>query len=151
MAELTPERLATFMGATLYPLMALTREFLPHMIEQGDGAVLLATGASAVRGLPRFGGAGPALAAQRNYLQSLHAELAATGVYAGGLYIGATIEHSAWHAKVMADAAADTTAGQPGRVRGPVVSPAYLADLLWTMQHVSRPLEVLYPEDVFSR
>jgi short-subunit dehydrogenase len=146
MAELTPERLATFMGATLYPLMALTREFLPHMIEQGHGAVLLATGASAVRGLPRFSGAGPALAAQRNYLQSLHAELAATGVYAGGLYIGATIEHSAWHAKVMADAAAE-----PARARGPVVSPAYLADLLWTMQHVSRPLEVLYPEDVFSR
>jgi hypothetical protein len=35
--------------------------------------------------------------------------------------------------------------------RGPVVSPVYLADLLWTMHNVSRPPEALYPENVFTR
>lgn len=89
-AELTPERLEPFLRVPLYTLVALVREFLPHMIGQHDGAVLLAAGASAVRGLPNFSGPGPALAAQRNYVQSLHAELAAGGVYAGGLYRSAS-------------------------------------------------------------
>lgn len=146
-ADLTPHRLQAFMGYTIYTLIALTREFLPHLIQQRDGAILLATGASAVQGLPNFSGPGPALAAQRNYLQSLHAELAPHGVYAGGLYIGAIIEHSAWHARVEAD----TAASRAARPRGPVVSPAYLADLLWTMHNVSRPPEALYPENVFTR
>jgi short-subunit dehydrogenase len=146
-AELTPQRLEPFLRVPVYTLIALVREFLPHMIRQHDGAVLLAAGASAVQGLPNFSGPGPALAAQRNYVQSLHAELAPDGVYAGGLYIGATIEHSAFHARVEADAAA----GRPAQVRGPLVSPGYLADLLWTMHQVSRPREALYPEDVFSR
>ena len=145
-ADLTPQQLQAFMPFTLYTLVALAGEFLPHMIEQRAGAILLATGASAVQGMPNFSGPGPALAAQRNYLQSLHAELAASGVYAGGLYIGATIEHSAWHATVEADAAA----GRPTRARGPVVSPSHLADLLWTMHNVSRQPEAIYPEDLFN-
>jgi hypothetical protein len=54
------------------------QEFLPAMLERGDGAIVSAQGASAVRGMPHISG-GFALAAQRNYLQSLHAAVADLG------------------------------------------------------------------------
>jgi transposase len=56
------------------------------MMSQGDGALLTAQGASSVRGVPHMSGPGPAQAAQRNYLQSLHAEVSGKGVYVGMLY-----------------------------------------------------------------
>lgn len=96
-AELTPGRAEAFMPLTVYSLVALVQEFLPPMLDQGEGAILTALGASAVRGLPHLSGPGPAQAAQRNYLQSLHAEVAARDVYVGTLCIGAIIEHSAFH------------------------------------------------------
>jgi len=92
-AALTPERAQPLMPLALYSLLALVQEFLPAMLERGDGAILSAQGASAVRGMPHISG-GFALAAQRNYLQSLHAAVAGKGVYVGGLYIGAAIRHT---------------------------------------------------------
>jgi hypothetical protein len=53
---------------------------------QHHGAILLATGASAVHGMPNFSGPGPALAAGRNCLQSLQAEVADNGIYVGRPY-----------------------------------------------------------------
>lgn len=41
-----------------------------------------------------------AQAARRNYLQSLHAEVADKGVYVGMLYVGAVIENSAFHTQI---------------------------------------------------
>jgi short-subunit dehydrogenase len=87
--DLCPERLRELMPLTLYTLLALVKEFLPAMIERGDGAILSAQGAAAVQGLPHMSGWPPVLAAQRNYLQSLAAEVAGQGVYVGMLYIGA--------------------------------------------------------------
>jgi len=46
--------------------------------------------------MPHIAG-GFALAAQRNYLQSLHAAVAGKGVYVGGLYIGAAIRHTPFY------------------------------------------------------
>lgn len=83
------------MPLIFYSLLPLVQEFLPHMLERGDGAILTAQGASTVVGLPNLGGPGPAQAAQRNYLQSRHAEVADRGVYVGMLYVGAVIENSA--------------------------------------------------------
>jgi short-subunit dehydrogenase len=132
-ADLTPVRAEEFMPLAVYSLLALVREFLPRMLEQGDGAILTAQGASAVHGLPNLSGPGPAQAAQRNYLQSLHAEVADKGVYVGMLYIGAIIERSAFH-----------TAGA-GSDWGPTVDPAHLAELLWTMHSAKAEPEARYP------
>jgi short-subunit dehydrogenase len=129
------------MPLALYSLLALVQEFLPHMLEQGDGAILTAQGGSTVHGLPNMSGPGPAQAAQRNYLQSLHAEVAGKGVYVGMLYIGAVIENSAFHAWLQ-DAKA---AGAPTREWGPTVSPAHLADLLWDMHSAKGEPEAMYP------
>jgi short-subunit dehydrogenase len=140
-ADLTPQHAQTFMPLIFYTLLALVQEFLPHMLEQGDGAILTAQGGSTVQGLPNMSGPSPAQAAQRNYLQALHAEVAGKGVYVGMLYIGAIIENSAFHAWLQ-DAKA---AGAPTREWGPTVSPAHLAGLLWEMHNTKGEPEARYP------
>jgi short-subunit dehydrogenase len=139
-AELTPAQAGRFMPLAVYSLLALVQQFLPHMLRQRCGAILTAQGGSTVHGLANMSGPGPAQAAQRNYLQSLHAEVADQGVYVGMLYIGAVIEHSAFHAETERAVASGT-----GRYWGPTVDPALLADLLWDMHRNKRPAEVLYP------
>ena len=98
-ANLTPQHAQSFMPLLFYTLLALVHEFLPHMLEQEHGAILTAQGGSTVQGLPNMSGPSPAQAAQRNYLQALHAEVVEYGVYVGMLYIGAAIENSAFHAE----------------------------------------------------
>ena len=144
-ANLTPQHAQDFIPLSFYTLLALVQEFLPHMLEQGDGAILTAQGTSSVQGLPNMSGPGPAQAAQRNYLQSLHAEVAAKGVYVGRLYIGAAIEHSAFHIEMeKAKAAGDPVWEMP------IADPAYLANLLWTMHSTKGQPETIYPERPFD-
>ncbi|MGH3803619.1 MAG: SDR family NAD(P)-dependent oxidoreductase, partial [Pseudonocardiaceae bacterium] len=102
-------------------------------------------GASALQGPPNMSGSGPGLAAQRNYLQSLHAEVAEKGVYVGGLYIGAAIEHSAFHAEMEAAKAAGAPVPE-----WPIADPAHLADLLWAMHSGKGQPEAVYPEGLFE-
>jgi short-subunit dehydrogenase len=139
-AALTPERAQGFMPLAVYTLLALVQEFLPTMLERGDGAILSAQGASAVRGMPNIAG-GFALAAQRNYLQSMHAVVAAKGVYVGGLYIGAAIKHTPFYAEREAARAAGTPVPDM-----PEVDPDDLADLLWTMHSTKSQPEATYPD-----
>lgn len=144
-AELTPQRAQDFMPLAVYTLLALVQEFLPNMLYHRDGAILTAQGASAVQGLPSKSGPGPAQAAQRNYLQSLHAELADHGIYVGMLYIGAAIENTQFHAWIeQAKAAGDPVPAIP------TADPADLADLLWTMHNTKDRMEVTYPENLFG-
>lgn len=139
-AALTPQRARGLMPLAVYTLLALVQEFLPAMLERGDGGILSAQGASALRGMPGIAG-GFALAAQRNYLQSLHAAVAGRGVYVGGLYIGAAIKHTPFHAQREAARAAGTPVPDM-----PEADPDHLADLLWTMHNSKRQPEATYPE-----
>ncbi len=139
-ANLTPQHAENFMPLIFYTLLGLVQEFLPHMLEQGDGAILTAQGGSTVQGLPNMSGPSPAQAAQRNYLQALHAEVAEQGVYVGTLYIGSAIEKSAFHAELeRAKAAGDPVWEMP------TVDPEHLADLLWRMHDTKGPRELIYP------
>jgi short-subunit dehydrogenase len=140
-ASLTPQRAQAFMPLVYYSLVALVQEFLPHMLASGDGAIVTAQGASTVHGLPNMSGPGPAQAAQRNYLQSLHAEVAAQGVYVGMLYVGAIIEESAFHTWLENAKAT----GAETRDWGPTVAPAHLADLLRDMHKTKAETEAIYP------
>jgi short-subunit dehydrogenase len=144
-AKLTPQHAQDFMPLSFYTLLALVQEFLPHMLEQGYGAILTAQGASSVRGLPNMSGPGPAQAAQRNYLQALHAEVAEKGVYIGMLYIGAAIEHSAFHTEMEKAKAAGAPVWEM-----PSADPAHLAEVLWTMHSTRNQTEAFYPEDLFD-
>lgn len=138
--DLTLERARAVLPLDMYALVALVQEFLPAMLARGDGAILTAQGASALHGRPHIAG-GFALAAQRNYLQALHAEVAGKGVYVGGLYIGAAIEHSAYHAQREAAKAAGESVPEM-----PTVDPHHLADLLWTMHSSRSRPEAAYPD-----
>jgi short-subunit dehydrogenase len=139
-ANLTPQHAQNFMPLIFYTMLALVQEFLPHMIKQLDGAILAAQGGSTVLGLPHMSGPSPAQAAQRNYLQALHAEVAEKGVYVGMLYVGAAIKNSAFHAEIeKAKAAGDPVWEMP------TVEPEHLADLLWNMHSAKAQREVIYP------
>jgi len=140
-AELTPQRAQDFMPLVFYSLLALVQQFLPHMIEEHSGAILTAQGASTGHGLPNMSGSGPAQAAQRNYLQSLHAEVSDKGVYVGMLYIGALIENSAFYFQTEIAKTAGT-----GRDWGPTVNPAHLANMLWDMHRTKSTAETTYPQ-----
>jgi short-subunit dehydrogenase len=139
-AELTPQVAQDFMPLGFYTLLALVQEFLPHMLKQRHGAILTAQGTSSLQGLPNLSGPGPAQAAQRNYLQSLRAEVADKGVYVGMLYIGAAVEGSTFHIEMERARAA----GEPGW-QLPVASSALLAERLWTMHATNDDAEVTYP------
>jgi short-subunit dehydrogenase len=136
--DLTVQRAQTLLPLGVYALLALVREFLPAMLARGNGAILSAQGASAVHGRPNIAG-GFALAAQRNYLQSLHAAVADKGVYVGGLYIGAAIERSVFHAEREAARAAGASVPEM-----PTADPDHLADLLWTMHSTKSRPEATY-------
>lgn len=143
--DLTPQRAEALLPLGLYALLALVREFLPGMLARGDGAILSAQGASAVQGRPRIAG-GFALAAQRNYLQALHAAVAGKGVYVGGLYVGAAIERSTFH--TQREAARAAGADVPDM---PTVDPDQLADLLWTLHQTRSRPEASFPERLFDQ
>ena len=124
-----------------YALVALVQEFLPHMLDRGDGAILTAQGASTKQGPPNMSGPGPAQAAQRNYLQSLHAEVANKGVYVGMLCIGAAIEQQCLpYPDGEGQSRRESRSGNT-----PCVDPAHLADLLWNMHQARQQAETSYP------
>jgi short-subunit dehydrogenase len=138
--DLTPKHARHFMPLIFYTMLALVQEFLPHMLEQRSGAIMTAQGGSTVHGLPYMSGPSPAQAAQRNYLQGLHTEVAARGVYVGMLYIGAAIVNSAFHTEMeKAKAAGDPVWEMP------TVDPDHLAEMLWTMHDTKGDPEVIYP------
>jgi short-subunit dehydrogenase len=83
-AELTPATIEATTSLLVMSFAALIQEFLPHMLARHRGAILTAQGATALTGTPRMSGPGPAMAAQRNYLQALGKELEGQGCTSGG-------------------------------------------------------------------
>ncbi|WP_432741933.1 SDR family NAD(P)-dependent oxidoreductase [Streptomyces sp. JH002] len=128
----------------LVPLLLLTpvevvQALLPEWTERGDGAFLLAQGYSAAQPMPHLSGLGPVMAATRNYLYSLHAELADQGIYAGALTVASLIARS--EATVKAGAAFDSVDGP----RPTVVDPDDLAEHYWDMYTKRDRVEQFHP------
>ncbi|MFE4449993.1 SDR family NAD(P)-dependent oxidoreductase [Streptomyces sp. NPDC056796] len=135
---------------SLVPLLLLTpvevvRAVLPEWTGRGDGAFLLAHGYSAAQPMPHLSGLGPVMSATRNYLYSLNAELAGTGVYAGALTVGSLIARSEVAAK--ARAAFDAVDNQ----RYEVVDPDDLAEHFWDMYTKRDRVEQFHPESLTPR
>lgn len=68
------------------------REVLPAMLERGQGALLFASGRSALLPMKLLGSLGLATAAQRHYIYSLHEELQGTGIQVGSVPIFARMD-----------------------------------------------------------
>ncbi|MEU2618455.1 SDR family NAD(P)-dependent oxidoreductase [Streptomyces sp. NPDC007157] len=125
------------------------RAVLPEMTERGDGALLMTTGYSAVRPMPHLSGFGPVMAAARNYLYSLHGELAGTGVYAGTLTVAAMITGSE-QAETAAESAAAADADFGG-LEVTAVHPDELAEHYWDMYTRRDRVEQAHPAELTPR
>jgi short-subunit dehydrogenase len=141
-SALTVDAAEKFTALLFTPLVALVQEFLPHMLMQGSGAILTTAGGSGLAGPAGMSGPGPSMAAQRNYLQSLEAEVSEQGVFVGRLYIAALITGSAADEQLQAirDAGGDVPAW-------PSIAPDDLADQLWRMHAAAAPHEAVMPEN----
>lgn len=138
--DLTVEAAQTNMDLLFTAMVASVREFLPHMLQEGSGAILTAQGATALSALPGMSGPGPAMAAQRHYLRSLGREVAPRGVSVGRLYIAGLIRHSAIDQAMQAARKAGKKAPSIG-----VLEPDKLAHTLWKMHAVGRDREAVAP------
>lgn len=113
--------------AGVYPAVDLVNRVLPGMLERGAGGLLFASGLSAIQPIPFLGALAVTSAALRNYVVTLNAGLAGTGVYAGTLTIGGLIERGDIHAMMTS---------QPERFGGvppKTLNPDELADAAWEL------------------
>lgn len=141
-AELTPAGMAPHLNLFLLTPIALAQAVLPEFTERGDGAFLLGQGVSATHPMPRLSGLGPAMAAARNYLQSLHGELAPIGVYVGAIHVAAMVLGSAGHAAITSG----ELAGGIDISRIPQVKPDDIAEALWQMYNSRDEFERQIPQ-----
>ncbi len=138
-AELTPAAITAGIPLLVLTPLAIVQAVLPEWTKRGDGAFLMTTGATAAHPMPHASGPGPLMAAARNWLYSLHGELAASGIYAGTLSIAAFITGS------EAERAA-TAAGDPRTAAFPRVDPAELAAIYWDMYTDRDRIEEVHPK-----
>ena len=127
-----------WMPLIFYSLVALVQQFLPHMIEQGSGAILTAQGTARARpaehersrqpGRPTQFLAVPTLRSGRQRRLRRHAL------------------HRRGHRGERLPRPDRASQGRgAGRDWGPTVDPAHLAELLWDMHGTKSPAEAKYP------
>jgi short-subunit dehydrogenase len=125
--------------AGVYPAIDIVGRVLPGMLERGAGGLLFAGGLSAVQPIPFLGAFAVISAALRNYVLTLNAGLADTGVYAGSLIIGGLIERGDIHQLVVSQP------GKFGDVPAKTLDPDAIADAAWEL-YTRRDR----PEEIFS-
>lgn len=141
--ELAAATVESYSRLLLLTPVEVFRTVLPELTERGDGALLMTTGYTAVQPMPFLSGPGPVGAAARNYVYSLNAELAETGVYAATLTVAAMITGS--EAAQAAEAGSDLT---KDLAAFPVADPAELADLYWDMYTRRDRVEQAFPAEL---
>jgi short-subunit dehydrogenase len=122
---------------TLAPI-EVSRSLMPGMRARGHGAFIVADGTSGVSPWPGKSGPGPAFAATRNYILTLHEEVQPAGVFAGMLHVGAMIENSTGMAAALA-------AGMKLDSSVPMVHPDALADEVWRLTRARDRAETIIP------
>lgn len=137
---LTAAQLRPFLELLLLTPVEIIQAVLPELVERGEGAILIGHGASAVHPSAELSGVGPAMAAMRNYLHSLHAEVAGSGVSVGTIAVTAMIARSAAH-----DALESGALELPEGMVISVVDPDELADVLWGLTTTRDRVEVVHP------
>lgn len=134
--ELDSGKLRRFAELLLFAPIEVAHAVVPGMVARGGGAFVLGGGLTAVQPMPGMSGAGPVMAAARNFVFALNTEVKDKGVYAGTITIGALIERSAGH-RIM------TASGRP--VAFPVISPDTIADEIWSLVTNRDRVEAILP------
>lgn len=143
--QVTAELLEGLLPLYFLSPVEVVQAALPSMIEQGDGAIFLTQGFSAVMPAPHFSGPGPVMAAARNYIHSLNGELQGTGVYAATIAVAAAVARSE-NAPVVVDAPSDDAFGG---MEFPIADPDDIAELYWQMLQSRDQIEQVFPAPQF--
>ncbi len=138
--QVTPEILQPLVDLYFFGLVNVINATLPEMRERKGGGILVALGGTAREGFPFLSGVGPAMAAARNYLQSLQKEVASDHVDIGVITITAIIQNSAFHQSLF------TESGKKS-MPVPEVDPDHLATLLDEALCNPHKLEAIYPPE----
>ena len=137
-ADLDAAKLQSLVTLFTFAPVELVHALLPNMVARGDGAVVVVGGLSAVVPIPNMSGMGPLMAATRNYMMTLNAEVADKGVYAGTMHVGALINNSTGK-RAMDDA------GIPIGDSYPMVEPEELAQVVWDLITKRDQVDVVVP------
>lgn len=136
--ELDASKLQPMANIFTFAPIELSHAVLPGMLTRGNGAIVIVGGLTALVPMPGLSGVGPMMAAARNYIFALNAEVASKGVYAGTLNIGAVIENSAGFRAM-------TSGGAKLDPRYPLISPDDIAQELWTLVTKRDRIEAILP------
>ncbi|MDL2397816.1 SDR family NAD(P)-dependent oxidoreductase [Rhizobium mayense] len=137
-AELDASKLQSMAGIFAFSPIEVSHAALPGMLARGDGAIIIVGGLTAVVPMPGLSGVGPMMAAARNYIFTLNAEVASKGVFAGTVNIGAVIDHSA-------GLRAMTSGGVMLDPRYPVLDPNDIAEEVWSLVTERDWVEAIVP------
>ncbi|MBP6894569.1 MAG: SDR family NAD(P)-dependent oxidoreductase [Pseudacidovorax sp.] len=141
-ATLTVADVQDKMDLFLYGLMDAVAQVLPDMRRRQAGSILVGLGGSAIHGMPYMSGPGRALAAARNYLHSLHGEMAREGIHVGMLVLSAVIRQSGWHTAMASGA---VRFDLPPGFSIPEIEPHELAARLLAFADARQAAELIYP------
>ncbi|MEU3985794.1 SDR family NAD(P)-dependent oxidoreductase [Streptomyces sp. NPDC026672] len=142
-AELDAARLAPLVNLFLLTPVEIAHAVLPEMTERGDGAFIVTGGFTAADPQPYISGIGPAMSAVRNFVHSLHGEVAGAGVYAGVSTLAALIKDSESYAAMTPEQLAAVTGGVTGLN---VLDPDALAETYWQLYTERDRVEYRFPE-----
>jgi NAD(P)-dependent dehydrogenase (short-subunit alcohol dehydrogenase family) len=130
--DIDPDALPGQLELLLLAPIRLARLLLPGMRARGEGALLYASGTSAIQATPELGNVGVALAGMRNYVQGAHAALAGEGVYVGVVPIGGLIKNSAAEAIVLS-APAEFANFDLEALKANTLDPDDIAEVFWDL------------------
>lgn len=136
--ELDASKLQSMAAIFTFAPIEVSHAVLPGMLTRGHGAVVIVGGRSAAVPMPGLSGAGPLMAAARNYVLGLNGEVMPRGVYAGTVNIGAFIERSA-------GLRAMTSRGVTPDPRLPVINPDDIAQEIWILVTKRDRVEAILP------
>jgi short-subunit dehydrogenase len=137
-AELDASKLQSMASIFTFSPVEVSHAVLPGMLARGDGAVVIVGGLTAAVPIPGLSGVGPLMAAARNYVFTLNAEVMPKGVYAGTVNIGAMIDRST-------GLRAATSGGKELDPRLPVIDPDDIAEEIWTLVTRRDRVEAILP------
>jgi NADP-dependent 3-hydroxy acid dehydrogenase YdfG len=116
---------------------------IPDMVARGTGGFIVTGGFTAADPQPFISGIGPAMSAIRNYVYSLHGEIAESGVYAGVATLAALIKDSESYRSMTPEQLAEITGGTTGLH---VLDPDELAETYHQLYTGRDRVEYRFPE-----
>lgn len=137
--DLDGKTLQSMTGIFTYAPIEVAHAVLQDQLARGDGAIVIVGGLTALVTIPGLSGVGPAMAATRNYVFTLNAEVTPQGVYAGTVNIGAVIDRSAGLRAMTADGTIELDP------RYPVLDPDDIAQEIWALVTKRDRVEVILP------